>query len=136
MDKIIIQQQDFNIIDELNLVHKNNNNIGATVIFIGTVREISNNNKLIKMTLEHYPKMTEKSLLNIVKQARDKWDIYNTTIIHRIGELKPSEQIVLIITSSKHRQDAFLACEFIIDYLKTLAPFWKKEYTKNNNYWV
>lgn len=136
MDKILIQEQDFNIQDELNLVRNNNTNTGAIVSFIGTVREISANNKLTKMSIEHYPKMTEKSLMAIIQKTKKKWHINDTIIIHRIGELKPNEQIVLVITTSKHRENAFLACQFIMDYLKTSAPFWKKEYTKNSQYWV
>ena len=88
------------------------------------------------MTLEHYPGMTEKSLESIVKKARDKWEIENVTIIHRIGTLNVNDQIVLVITTSKHRQEAFDSCNFIMDFLKTDAPFWKKEVTENNAEWV
>jgi molybdopterin synthase catalytic subunit len=88
------------------------------------------------MTLEHYPEMTEKSLKSIVTEARERWDLQNITIIHRIGELKVNDQIVLVVTTSKHRQAAFESCHFIMDYLKTDAPFWKKESTEQKEEWV
>jgi molybdopterin synthase catalytic subunit len=91
---------------------------------------------ITKMTLEHYPKMTEKALEKISEQAQSRWNIGNITIIHRVGDLAVNEQIVLVMTSSKHRKDAFASCEFIMDYLKTQAPFWKKEHTKNDSKWV
>lgn len=135
MNKIQIQQNDFDLSTELDLVAKNANHIGATVSFVGFVRDLKNA-PLTKMTLEHYPNMTEKSLALIANKAHKSWDLGNITIIHRIGELKLNEQIVLVITSSKHRKSAFEACEFIMNYLKTDAPFWKKEHSKNASQWV
>ena len=88
------------------------------------------------MVLEHYPGMTEKSLANILDQAQARWQILNATVIHRVGDLRPGEQIVLVAVASSHRGDAFAACEFIMDYLKTSAPFWKKELTPNGAHWV
>ena len=105
------------------------------VSFVGTVRDLDNAS-VNKMTLEHYPGMTEKTLESIVNKAQERWPIGNTTIIHRIGDLNINDQIVLVITTSKHRKAAFEACEFIMDYLKTEAPFWKKEHTTTDSSWV
>lgn len=135
MDKIIVQKQDFDPTTELDLIRANQHHIGAIVSFIGTVRDLEDKT-LTKMALEHYPAMTQKALESIATQAKKKWDISNVTIIHRIGELSRSDKIVLVITTSKHRTDAFKSCEFIIDYLKTNAPFWKKEHTKTKSQWV
>ncbi len=132
--KIIIQQQNFDINKEIKLI-KQNNNIGACVLFIGFVRDLYGND-LNALEIEHYPQMSENSLQKIADNAKKRWQIDDITIIHRIGKLIVSDKIVLVITSSKHRQDAFSGCEFIMDYLKTDAPFWKKEYTKNGNKWV
>ena len=136
MDKIIIQAQDFNIAEEISLMRKNLANIGSIVSFIGIVRELSYQKSINKMTLEHYPKMTQKALESIAKEAKNRWDISSVSIIHRIGTLKPEDQIVLIVSASEHRQAAFESCQFIMDYLKTQAPFWKKEYSKNSTRWV
>ena len=135
MDKILIQTNDFDLTTEVKLAKANNSSIGAVVSFVGTVRDLQPKT-LSSMTLEHYPGMTEKSLESIVKKARDKWEIENVTIIHRIGTLDVNDQIVLVITTSKHRQEAFNSCNFIMDFLKTDAPFWKKEVTENNEEWV
>lgn len=135
MDKISIQQQDFDLSTEVALVRDSNKNIGAVVSFLGTVRDLENE-PITKMALEHYPGMSEKALESIVNQAQQRWNLGNTTIIHRIGNLQANDQIVLVITSSKHRKSAFAACEFIMDYLKTHAPFWKKEYGVNASKWV
>lgn len=134
MDKIVIQEQDFDLTTEVGLA-RNNINIGAVVSFVGTVRDLDEES-ITKMTLEYYPKMTEKSLISIANQAHDRWKLGNITIIHRVGELKVNDQIVLVITTSKHRKSAFESCEFIMDYLKTQAPFWKKEHTQNSSQWV
>ena len=135
MDKIIVQTNDFDLTTEVNLARANNSSVGAIVSFIGTVRDLRSKS-LSSMTLEHYPGMTEKSLKLIATKAREKWELQNITIIHRIGTLNVNDQIVLVITTSKHRQEAFDSCNFIIDYLKTDAPFWKKELTENNKGWV
>ena len=135
MDKIIVQTDDFDLTTEVNLAKANNSSVGAIVSFIGTVRDLRSKS-LSSMTLEHYPGMTEKSLELIATKAREKWELQNITIIHRIGTLNVNDQIVLVITTSKHRQEAFNSCNFIIDYLKTDAPFWKKESTENNEGWV
>ena len=135
MDKIIVQTDDFDLTTEVNLAKANNSSVGAIVSFVGTVRDLPSKS-LSSMTLEHYPGMTEKSLELIATKAREKWELQNITIIHRIGILNINDQIVLVITTSKHRQEAFDSCNFIIDYLKTDAPFWKKELSENNEGWV
>lgn len=132
--KISIQKQDFDINKEI-LTIKANSNIGAVVSFVGFVRDIVDNN-LQKMVLETYESMGIKVLEDIANKAKNKWDIDDITIIHRVGELLINEKIVLVLVASKHRSDGFHACEFIMDYLKTDAPFWKKEYKNNDANWV
>lgn len=104
--------------------------------FVGLVRDRNDGAAVATMTLEHYPGMTEKSIAGIVEQAQGRWQIIDCTVIHRVGELRPSDQIVLVAVASSHRSDAFAACEFIMDYLKTQAPFWKKEATPEGVRWV
>tara|TARA_B100001778_G_C18299397_1_gene499127 strand:- start:109 stop:579 length:471 start_codon:yes stop_codon:yes gene_type:complete len=127
---VCIQEDVFNIEKIISLVRKNNSSIGAIVSFIGFVREFDNSKKtkkLLQMDLEHYPGMTEKALNEIELNAKSKWQLEDVYIIHRIGKLKPTEPIVAVVVASEHRKNAFEACEFIIDFLKTEAPFWKKE---------
>jgi len=135
MDKIVIQTEDFDLTTEVSHTRNNNPQIGAIVSFIGTVRDL-HPGSISSMTLEHYPEMTEKSLKSIVTEARERWDLQNVTIIHRIGKLKVNDQIVLVVTTSEHRQAAFESCYFIMDYLTTDAPFWKKESTEQKEEWV
>ncbi len=135
MDKIVVQTEDFDLTSEVNLARNNNSKIGAVVSFVGTVRDLYSDS-IRSMTLEHYPEMTEKSLRSIAIQARERWNLQTVTIIHRTGELKVNEQIVLVVTTSEHRQEAFESCHFIIDYLKIDAPFWKKESTDKEERWV
>jgi len=135
MDKIVVQTENFDLTTEVSYTRNNNPQVGAIVSCIGTVRDL-HSSPISTMTLEHYPEMTEKSLKSIVTEARERWDLQNVTIIHRIGELKVNDQIVLVVTTSKHRQAAFESCYFIMDYLKTNAPFWKKESTKQKEEWV
>ncbi|MBT3854593.1 MAG: molybdenum cofactor biosynthesis protein MoaE [Thiotrichales bacterium] len=135
MDKIIVQSDDFDLTTEVALAKAGNSSIGAIVSFVGTVRDLQSKN-LNTMTLEHYPGMTEKSLTSIADKAREKWELESITIIHRIGTLNLNDQIVLVITMSQNRQEAFDSCNFIMDFLKTDAPFWKKESTANNEEWV
>jgi molybdopterin synthase catalytic subunit len=134
MIKVIINTKDFDISDEINAIHKNGE-IGAISSFIGLVRDFDDKS-LIKMQLECYVSMAEKTLNDIAILAQTRWEVSNIIIHHRIGKLQPNEQIVLVIATSKHREDAFNACYFIMDYLKTNAPFWKKETSKNNDNWV
>ena len=135
MNKIRVQQDDFDLSDEVAKVKNNNSDIGAVVSFVGTVRDLDDS-PIEKMTLEHYPGMTEKALEEIAMQAQNRWPLGDVSIIHRVGDLAINEQIVLVIAASKHRKAAFEACEFIMDYLKTQAPFWKKEHTTTGNHWV
>lgn len=138
-----VQTEDFDVAKELasmRLAGQGNNqpdkSIGAIVSFIGLVRDMNDGDKIQTLTLEHYPQMTEKSLQAIEIEAKARWDIQQSLIIHRIGTLEPQDQIVLVAVSSAHRGDAFKACEFIMDYLKTQAPFWKKEVTNQGERWV
>ena len=135
MDKVIVQAKDFDLTTEINLARSKNPQIGAIVSFVGTVRDLQSET-LKSLTLEHYPEMTEKSLESIVIKARSRWELENITIIHRVGKLLISDQIVLVIVTSKHRQEAFDSCNFIMDYLKTDAPFWKKESSDKKEKWV
>lgn len=132
---IKVQQQDFDINSEIKNITLLNKNIGGTGIFIGNVREGINSN-LKSMTLEHYPKMTEKQLEKINNEAKTRWNLIDSLIIHRYGKLYPGDQIVLVATFSEHRNDALRACEFLIDWLKTKAPFWKLEESDEGNVWV
>jgi molybdopterin synthase catalytic subunit len=110
--------------------------VGAIACFIGVVRDLNEGDAVASMTLEHYPGMTEKSLAAIADQAKERWNLLDVLVVHRIGTLRPSDPIVLVIVSSAHRGNAFAACEFIMDYLKTEAPFWKKEATGSGERWV
>jgi len=132
---IRVQQQDFDIAEVNRKLCAGRSDIGAIASFIGLVRDLPQN-RLQKMTLEHYPGMTEKSLVKIVETAQQRWEILDAAIIHRVGELKPADQIVLVSVVSAHRKAAFAACEFIMDYLKTDAPFWKKETDDKGESWV
>ena len=134
--KIQIQEEDFDVSKELELLRVDLPQIGGINVFVGTVRDEHFGQKIEGMVLEHYSGMTEKSLANILDQAQARWQILNATVIHRVGDLRPGEQIVLVAVASSHRGDAFAACEFIMDYLKTSAPFWKKELTPNGAHWV
>ena len=133
---IRIQESDFDLSAEIAALRKGDPRVGAVVSFLGTVRDMNDGSQVKGMTLEHYPGMTEKSLQEILDQAKARWDIYQTLVIHRIGPLLPEDQIVLVAVTSAHRGEAFAACEFIMDYLKTAAPFWKKEETPDGARWV
>ena len=131
-----VQTADFDMSTELAQLRANAPKVGAVVTFLGTVRDLNEGEHVAEMELEHYPGMTEKSLEEIVSQAKARWDIFDALVIHRVGPLKPLDQIVLVAVTSAHRGEAFDACEFIIDYLKTDAPFWKKEQTPQGARWV
>jgi len=126
--KISVQAQDFDAGAEIRALSRDPK-VGAVASFVGMVREVG-------MTLEHYPGMTEKALHDIVAQAQSRWTLLDCTVIHRYGELRPTDQIVLVVVAGAHRGDAFAACEFIMDFLKTQAPFWKKEQTAEGTRWV
>lgn len=133
---IRVQEEDFDISAELALMRERNPRIGAIASFLGVVRDLNAGDNVTAMELEHYPGMTEKSLLAIVEEARGRWQLMAVTVIHRIGKLSPTEQIVLVAVAGAHRGEAFSACEFIMDYLKTRAPFWKKETAAGGERWV
>ena len=134
---IRIQIDDFDLGHELTSMRlAGRANIGALVSFVGQVRDINDGDTISALTLEHYPEMTEKALAAIENEAKLRWDIIDSLIIHRVGTLKPLNQIVLVAVTSAHRGEAFKACEFIMDYLKTGAPFWKKEATNQGERWV
>jgi molybdopterin synthase catalytic subunit len=131
-----VQTTDFDLSVEIAGLRAGHAGIGAVVSFVGTVRDMNEGSSVAEMELEHYPGMTEKALEEIVAQAKVRWNIIDALVIHRVGPLKPLDQIVLVATTSAHRGEAFAACEFIIDYLKTEAPFWKKEQTPQGARWV
>ena len=136
-----VQENDFDVGAELALLRGNRSDIGAITSFVGLVRDsgsvINSDAPIVSnMTLEHYPGMTEKALEAIVEQAKVRWSVIDALIIHRVGLLQVGEQIVFVAVTSQHRGDAFAACEFMMDYLKTEAPFWKKEQTEHGAHWV
>jgi molybdopterin synthase catalytic subunit len=133
---IRIQEKDFDISAEVAALRQGDPRVGAVVSFLGTVRDMNEGSEVQELTLEHYAGMTEKALEEILSQAKSRWDIYQALVIHRIGPLLPEDQIVLVAVTSAHRGEAFAACEFIMDYLKTAAPFWKKENTPEGARWV
>ena len=139
---ISIQQEDFDLATEYKALRADAPNIGAIATFTGLVRDFNivesspDNTSVQGLFLEHYPGMTEKSLAAIIETAKQRWSIINTRVVHRIGPMQPGDQIVFVGVNSAHRGDAFAACEFIMDYLKTQAPFWKKELTKEGERWV
>jgi molybdopterin synthase catalytic subunit len=126
--KISVQREDFDAGVEMRRLH-GSGKVGAVASFVGLVRDVP-------MTLEHYAGMTEREIGKIVEEARGRWQVMDATVIHRFGELQPTDQIVLVAVASAHRGDAFAACEFIMDYLKTRAPFWKKEHRPEGERWV
>jgi molybdopterin synthase catalytic subunit len=126
--KVSVQQEDFDLGLEIRKI-STNKSIGAVASFAGLVRDV-------QMTLEHYPGMTERAIAKIVEEAQGRWQVMDCSVIHRYGALQPNDQIVMVAVASAHRGDAFAACEFIMDYLKTQAPFWKKEQTAEGARWV
>ena len=133
---IRVQIEDFDLTTEVAQLRAADRRVGAVCSFIGTVRDMNDGSQVAEMELEHYPGMTEKALEDIVAQAKARWDIHDALVIHRVGPLKPLDQIVLVAVTSAHRGESFAACEFIMDYLKTQAPFWKKEQTPEGARWV
>ena len=131
-----IQTEDFDLAHEARQLRAGNGKVGGIVTFVGTVRDLNEGASVSEMELEHYPGMTEQSIEAIIVKAKERWPVYDALVIHRVGPLKPLDQIVLVGVTSAHRGEAFAACEFIIDYLKTEAPFWKKEQTPEGARWV
>lgn len=136
MQSITVQNAPFDIAAEQDALRGSDPGIGALVSFVGLMRDMNDGDKVERMTLEHYPGMTEKSLAAIVDEACERWSLAGVRVIHRVGELRPTDPIVLVVVASTHRSAAFAACEFIMDYLKNRAPFWKKEFTVNGERWV
>jgi molybdopterin synthase catalytic subunit len=133
---VCVQEEDFDAGAQIDRLRRNNPKAGAVVSFVGLVRDINEGDSVAGMTLEHYPGMTERSIEAIIEQARARWDIIDAVVIHRVGSLQPTDQIVLVAVSSSHRGEAFAACEFLMDFLKTRAPFWKKEQLAQGARWV
>ncbi|NWG39290.1 MAG: molybdopterin synthase catalytic subunit MoaE [Hydrogenophilaceae bacterium] len=134
--KILVQEADFDPGAEIAALHASQPKVGAVASFVGLVRDINDGDDVSTLTLEHYPAMTEKSLHGIVDEAMTRWQLLDVTVIHRVGKLQPLDRIVFVGVASGHRGEAFAACEFIMDYLKTRAPFWKKEGTAEGERWV
>lgn len=133
---IRVQTDDFDPGVEIARLHAGRGDIGAVVSFVGLVRGESHGEKLTSMTLEHFPGMTERELMRIADEARARWKLDGVVVVHRVGELKPGERIVMVATASGHRQSAFEAAAFLMDYLKTRAPFWKRELRASGEHWV
>lgn len=134
--KISVQSSPFDPATEQESLRRGQPQVGALVAFVGLMRDINDDASVRSMTLEHYPGMTERALEAIAAAAQHRWPLQGIRIIHRVGRLQPEEPIVLVAVTSRHRTDAFRACEFLIDYLKTEAPFWKKEQTAEGERWV
>lgn len=133
---VAVQEADFDLTLEYAALRAGDRAIGAVVAFVGTVRDLNLAHDVVALELEHYPGMTEKSLQNILKEAASRWSLQATRVIHRVGKMYPGDQIVLVLTASAHRGDAYQANAFIMDYLKTEAPFWKKEWTPEGPRWI
>lgn len=131
-----VQEADFDLSAELAALRRDDARVGAIASFVGVVRDVNDGSGVSEMTLEHYPGMTEKALEAIVVEAKGRWDIFDALVIHRVGRLQPTDQIVLVAVTGAHRGETFAACEFIMDYLKTRAPFWKREVTPEGARWV
>jgi molybdopterin synthase catalytic subunit len=134
--RVSIQTTDFNLTDEISALRHGDLRVGAVCSFVGTVRDRNDGSAVSSMELEHYPGMTEKAIEAMIDEAQRRFDIFGVRVIHRVGLLQPLDQIVLVAVTSAHRGESFQACEFLMDYLKTQAPFWKKEQTPEGARWV
>ena len=134
--KIRVQSESFDLGAEVDTMRQGRTDIGAIASFVGLARDLNEGSGVTAMTLEHYPGMTEKALAALVDEANARWTLLDVKVIHRVGRLLPGDPIVLVVVASSHRGEAFAACEFIMDYLKTQAPFWKKEETPEGERWV
>ena len=134
--RVFIQTQDFDLAKEIDALRANDKRVGAVCSFIGTVRDRNDGLSVQSMELEHYPGMTEKAIEAMIDQAMGRFDIFGARVIHRVGLLQPLDQVVMVAVTSGHRGESFKACEFLMDYLKTQAPFWKKEETPGGSRWV
>jgi molybdopterin synthase catalytic subunit len=133
MPRVVVQSEDFNLSDEIAKLRASDKRVGAVCSFVGTVRDVNDGDHVSELELEHYPGMTEKSIEATIDAAFKRFDIYAVRVIHRIGKLQPLDQIVMVVVTSAHRGESFQACEFVMDYLKTGAPFWKKEQTPGSS---
>jgi molybdopterin synthase catalytic subunit len=136
MIRVCVQAEDFDTGAEVSRLASGGDSVGAVVSFVGVVRGESGGEPLLSLQLEHYPGMTERELSRLAREATGRWQLSAVTIIHRVGVLRPKDQIVLVVTASAHRQAAFDGCAFVMDYLKTQAPFWKKETRASGEYWI
>lgn len=136
MWEVRVQTEEFDAGAEIDALHAADPCVGAVATFVGAVRDVNDEQAVCALTLEHYAGMTEKAIRDIVDEAAKRWVVYACTVIHRVGTLEPTQKIVFVGVASAHRGDAFAACEFIMDYLKTQAPFWKKEMTGTGERWV
>ena len=134
--RVSIQTEDFNLSDEIAALRHQDKRVGAVCSFVGTVREGKSGSPVLSMELEHYPGMTERAIEAMIGEAQRRFDIYAARVVHRVGVLQPLDQIVMVAVTSAHRGESFKACEFLMDYLKTQAPFWKKEQTAQGAQWV
>ena len=134
--RVRIQSEAFDAGAEIERLRRSSSRIGAIASFVGVVRDLNDDADVQAMALEHYPGMSERSIETIVREAIERWSLIDASVVHRVGRLEPRDPIVLVVTASAHRQQAFHACEFIMDYLKTRAPFWKKESTPQGERWV
>jgi molybdopterin synthase catalytic subunit len=134
--RVSIQTEDFDLSAEVAQLRAGDTGVGAVAAFVGTVRDVSEGQGVQRMELEHYPGMTEKSIEAMIDEAQRRFRVRAARVIHRVGVLAPADQIVMVAVTSAHRGDAFQACEFLMDYLKTQAPFWKKEHTPDGARWV
>jgi molybdopterin synthase catalytic subunit len=136
VERVSIQTEDFDLSTEVARLREQDRRVGAVCSFVGTVRDRNDGLSVSTLELEHYPGMTEKSIEAMVDEALKRFDIYAARVVHRVGLLQPLDQIVLVAVTSAHRGESFQACEFLMDYLKTQAPFWKKEQTPGGARWV
>lgn len=134
--RVRIQTEAFDVGAEIDRLRRSSTRIGAVASFVGVVRDLNDEAEVHAMALEHYPGMTEHAIEEIVQEAMERWSLIDASVVHRVGRLEPQEAIVLVVTASAHRHQAFRACEFVMDYLKTRAPFWKKESTPRGERWV
>lgn len=136
LSRVLITTEDFNLADEVAVLRANDTRVGAVCTFTGTVRDRNDGQSVSSMELEHYPGMTEKAIEAMIDEAMVRFDIFGARVIHRVGLLQPLDQVVMVAVTSAHRGESFKACEFLMDYLKTQAPFWKKEQTPEGARWV
>jgi molybdopterin synthase catalytic subunit len=134
--RVLIQTDDFDLGREVAQLRAGDTRVGAVCVFVGTVRDRNEGDDVATLELEHYPGMTEKAIEDMIQEAQKRFDIFASRVVHRVGLMRPADQIVMVAVTSAHRGQSFMACEFLMDYLKTQAPFWKKELTPKGARWV